>query len=85
MSSTDGGDRAGGAYRGYRDTTQVDMPMAPPRPSAPVSGARVVAPRPHARPSDHAMASGPVGRGGAIGMSTCAVSRYPRNPPPVLS
>ena len=29
--------------------------------------------------------TGPVGRGGAIGMSTWAVSRYPRNPPPVLS
>jgi molybdopterin molybdotransferase len=38
----DGGDGAG--YPGYRDTAQVDMPMAPPRPSAPVT--RVVAPPP---------------------------------------
>ena len=29
--------------------------------------------------------TGPVARGGAIGMSTCAVSRYPRYAPPVLS
>ena len=38
-----------GAYRGYRDTTQVDMPMAPPRPSGAV-GARVMTPS-HTRAS----------------------------------
>src|SRR3954465_7137458 len=39
----DGGDGAG--FRGYRDTAQVDIPMAPPRPSVPVP-ARAVAPPP---------------------------------------
>ncbi len=34
--SMDDADGTGGGYRGYRDTAQVDMPMAPPRPSAPI-------------------------------------------------
>jgi len=31
-------DSTGGGFRGYRDTAQVDMPMAPPRRTGPVSG-----------------------------------------------
>jgi molybdopterin molybdotransferase len=33
------GERGAGRYRGYRDTTQVDMPMAPPRVTGPVAAA----------------------------------------------
>jgi molybdopterin molybdotransferase len=41
-------DGTGRAYQGYRDTAQVDMPMAPPRATGPVGagGARVMTPAP---------------------------------------
>ena len=29
-------DSSSGGFRGFRDTAQVDMPMAPPRPTGPV-------------------------------------------------
>jgi molybdopterin molybdotransferase len=45
---SDGGHGTGGAYRGFRDTTQVDMPMAPPRPAV----GRLVTPSSNARPSE---------------------------------
>ncbi|HEY4604571.1 MAG TPA: gephyrin-like molybdotransferase Glp [Blastococcus sp.] len=38
----DGGDGAG--FRGYRDTAQVDIPMAPPRPSVPIPAGAVAPP-----------------------------------------
>src|SRR3712207_6292137 len=44
------GEDSTGAYRGYRDTAQVDMPMAPPRPSVPIRGARRVMPSTASQP-----------------------------------
>src|SRR3954469_1695697 len=46
----EGGDIAGGGFRGYRDTAQVDIPMAPPRPTGPFAGDGAVATRTESRP-----------------------------------
>ncbi|WP_209313708.1 gephyrin-like molybdotransferase Glp [Blastococcus sp. TF02A_35] len=45
---SDGGSNGGGGTRGYRDTAQVDMPVAPPRPTGPVAVRRTgpVPPKP---------------------------------------
>src|SRR6187200_1187771 len=43
-------DSTGGAFRGYRDTAQVDMPMAPPRPTGPVSARTATESRPVPEP-----------------------------------
>ena len=45
----------GAEDRGYRDTAQVDVPMPPPHATGPLTVRAF---------------TGPVGRGGAIGMST---------------
>src|SRR4051794_41652273 len=43
-------DSSSGGFRGYRDTAQVDMPMAPRRPTGPVARDGSMATRTESRP-----------------------------------
>jgi len=57
----DGGNSGSGGFRGSRDTTQVDTPMALPRPGGPPRQSGPVHPAPRTPPADAAAPRSPTG------------------------